>query len=279
MDWMATPEVFDVQKALSALSHISALIQQEKSEDHPEAAEQLQSLTDALLAIKDFIASEIQEVHGGIGTGAPTITMNRVDGMGDMLKIEIPGSKFDWEVPLEKIAGLPLAKIGAKHSKSDMEKIQAIHDHTAALGAACTTEKADAGGDLIKADQAAAMAKIDGALATLATTQGDLAKAQETIGGLEKRIREMEDAPAEGKAVLRAVPVSKEQDGGRLGKTAAGPVSDDDLAKLDAHDRRLVKEGNISLDDLKKMNANDKALAMMKLAHAEGKPVDSRTAI
>jgi hypothetical protein len=283
INWQATQEVFDVQQALSALSQISALIQQERSEDHPEAAEQLASLTEALLALKDFISSEIQEVHGVGGESKPTITMNRVDGTGDLLKIEMPTEDgvLTWDYELNKIEGLPLSllKIGAKHSKEDLAKIQAIHDHAAALGADCSTEKSSAGGDLIKRQAAPAETgpegtgpdsgsdkRIDEALAKLDKAEG-------TISALEKRIKDIEDGPAEGKAFAKAVPVSKEQDG-RLGKTDTGaPASEDDLAKLEAHDRRLVKEGGYSLDDLKKMNANQKAAALMKLIQAQATAV------
>ena len=283
LDWGATQEVWDVFTALKALAHVSALIQQERNEDHPEAAEQLASLSEALLALKDFISSEIQEVHGVGGESKPTITMNRVDGTGDLLKIEMPTEDgvLTWDYELNKIEGLPLSllKIGAKHSKEDLAKIQAIHDHAAALGADCSTEKSSAGGDLIKRQAAPAEAgpegtgpdsgsdkRIDEALAKLDKAEG-------TISALEKRIKDIEDGPAEGKAFAKAVPVSKEQDG-RLGKTDTGaPASEDDLAKLEAHDRRLVKEGGYSLDDLKKMNANQKAAALMKLIQAQATAV------
>ncbi len=277
IDWGATQEVFDVQKALSALSQLSALIQGEAMEDHPEAAAQLSSLTTALLALKDFISSEVQEVHGVPGNSAPTITMNRIDGAGNLQKMEIVLEDGGAAEALQKAFGDILAKSGARHSSADLEKIQAIHDHASTLGATCSAEKAHKGGDLNKGAAVEGRAtagsttasgktageetlkKLDGALAKLD-------KATETIGGLEKRLKDLEDAPDDGKALLKAHAISREQDTGTAGPTAAQEAAQAELTKLDALDKRLMEKGGFTAELLKKMTVGDKTQALIKLA-------------
>ena len=100
-------EAWDVSQALSALNTIYYLYSKEQQEDHPEAAAQTADLQEVINRLKSFIASEIQETD-------TDESMQMADGVTNFL-----------------------AKVGARNSKGDADKIQTIHDHAAALGADC----------------------------------------------------------------------------------------------------------------------------------------------
>jgi hypothetical protein len=117
-------------------------------------------------------------------------------------------------------AGGDMAKRGARHSKADLDRLQAIHDHAVGMGAACSgddqVEKMSGGGNLAKL-------AFD-----LAGTREDLAKMTGERDGLRKRVTELEALPAPGGPKL--VVVEKGQDlGGDTGSSA-----EDALAKLEA---------------------------------------------
>lgn len=93
--------------------------------------------------------------------------------------------------PLAMAAGADdLTKAGARHSKSDLEKLQGIHDHAAAMGAACDTAKAAGSEDLAK--------RADEALAKLT----ELTSERDT---LQKRVKELEAQPTPAKGALKVV--------------------------------------------------------------------------
>jgi hypothetical protein len=99
-------EAWDVRAALNALDYLYGLFGSEQAENQPEAASQLADLKEAILRVKSFIASEIQETD-------PESGMDLVAGAAN------------------------LAKTGASISSSNMKLVQAIHDHAASLGADC----------------------------------------------------------------------------------------------------------------------------------------------
>lgn len=128
-------EVSDAGSAVSALMSIIYLYQKEASEEHEEAPAQMTALQDAIKALKAFIVSEIQEADE-----SDVIVL--AERASDLTKAIEAGD---------------LEKIGATHSKKTMEKLQAIHDHTADLGAACKCakcQKAEEALDLAKAELA-----------------------------------------------------------------------------------------------------------------------------
>ena len=110
----AGEEVSDVACAISALMEIVCLYRKELDESLPGAEAQLASLADAVKALKAFIVAEIQESEEG-----------------DVISLAHKVGE------LQKMARGPFAKIGAEISAANMEKIQAIHDHAADLGADC----------------------------------------------------------------------------------------------------------------------------------------------
>jgi hypothetical protein len=99
-----------------------------------------------------------------------------------------------------------LHKAGARHSAADQERVQAIHDHAAALGADCSSEKvaqASLPADLTKTLQA----KEE----ELAKVAADLAKVSDEKETISAELEKLKAEPAPAKGALKAVP--KEADG------------------------------------------------------------------
>jgi phage head maturation protease len=178
----AGQEIYDSQTALYALSNLYYLLTSEKAEIENNA-EQVALLETVVKNLKAFIASEILEDH------EEALTM---------------AEKTD-----------DLQKVGARNSKSDMEKVQGIHDHAVTLGADCSSKKAEGIDDLQK--------RLDNALAkvTLFDTlqeglekvgikEGEsipefITKVQGEKETLEKRVKELESQPAPAKGALKVV--------------------------------------------------------------------------
>ena len=89
-------------------------------------------------------------------------------------------------------AAIDLEKAGARNSKTDLHTVQSMHDGAVALGASCGADKADAAGDLAKAD-------------TLAKAETDRDEAIAKAATLEARITVLLAAPVDGKAVLTTI--------------------------------------------------------------------------
>ena len=83
-----------------------------------------------------------------------------------------------------------LAKIGARHSKADLERVQKLHDTAVELGADCPSA-----------------AKRDNAM-------------ERQIADLKKRLEVIEAQPLPAKGVLKAVAIGKEQDVGGVAPSA-----------------------------------------------------------
>lgn len=145
-----------------------------------------------------------------------------------------------------------LAKAGARHSRADKDRLQAIHDHSVGMGAECAGPalKAEGTGDLAKvqgdlADATGKLAKLDtDLLAPLAKTLGCdaeavLAKVQSLVGErdtLTKRVDELEKLPAPGGPHLKAL--EKADDVGGAHQAASSDATDGSfegrLAKVQA---------------------------------------------
>ncbi len=94
-----------------------------------------------------------------------------------------------------------LAKAGARNSKGDMARIQAIHDHASDLGAVCGDDMAKSHGLQRLAHVAGDLAEARGAVASLAAERDDWKKrydalaAQPAPGGPRLRVAERGDPP------------------------------------------------------------------------------------
>ncbi len=148
-------------------------------------------------------------------------------------------------------------KAGARHSKSDMERIQKAHDMLTDLGAVCQADAAKVDGEsdddpIAKAlnerdaeiaelrkvfDQVEPLTKAVAVLGeTIETMQADHAAA---LGAQAEKIAKLEAEPAAPKTALSLHAVEKTQDGNVL------PLDDQDamierLAKMSDEDRTLL---------------------------------------
>lgn len=182
----------------------------------------------------------------GLATEEVAEVVERADGgvceiEGDVIVLALATAITD----LAKADTGLMEKVGARNSRADANRVQAIHDHAHDLGAAC--------GDVEK------LAKLD-------ATEAELAKARETIDGavpvIEKlttglelamaKIAVLEKGPAPGKAVLFAVPKEKDLGTGAVDKTVPDPMEKDSGgAPLDPDARRtwardlLVRAGTM----------------------------------
>lgn len=156
----------------------------------------------------------------------------------------IPSATFT----LVKADGLseerPFAKIGARNSKADLARIQAVHDTAVELGASCHEPDFTTDLDPAKAVPAGRLRKIMG---ELGRAREDLVKMAEERDRLRQRVAELEARPRPGGPALRAIEKGQDIGGG-------APSAEDELAKIAAMPEGL-----------------EKSLALIKLAHR--KPV------
>jgi hypothetical protein len=207
-------EAWDASRAIEALNTVFSLISREmgESEKNPE---QVAALQKAVNGLKEFIVSEIQE---------------------------------DNSDPLQRITKMAsemgeMAKAGARNSKSDLEMLKAIHDHSCALGAECSpVQKSEELGDLAKraASYDALAPKVDQVLA----------KVEE----MEKTNKEQADE------ILR------------LRKMAAPPPT---LHVVDKQGGIAITNSGVDTkgveEQFNKLSQEDKALLMVKLSQQQPK--------
>jgi len=100
-----------------------------------------------------------------------------------------------------------LVKVGARHSREDLARVQGIHDMAAALGADCPGTHADDGEAEPEPDaddkHAAAGARPE--LAKLRRARQTIVELETENSALARRVAELEKRPEAGKAVLRTV--------------------------------------------------------------------------
>jgi HK97 family phage prohead protease len=99
-----------------------------------------------------------------------------------------------------------LHKVGARHSKVDLARVQGIHDTAAALGASCPGALEDDGEAEPDADDKEAAAGGRPGLATkLSVARHRIAELETANSVLARRVAELEKRPEAGKAVLRTI--------------------------------------------------------------------------
>ncbi|MCB4802659.1 hypothetical protein QO001_002211 [Methylobacterium brachiatum] len=140
-------------------------------------------------------------------------------------------------IPADDPGGRALAKVGARNSQADRERIQRMHDDACGLGATCGGEaRKAAGGDLIKGGDAieavrAELAKMTGQRDALQKTLTDEVLPQ--IAALAKMVG---DQPVPRHLVGRAVTKGTEGASGTIEAPSADAIRDH-LAKLSAEER------------------------------------------
>jgi len=188
-------EVWDAKCALNALSDIMYLLEKEKQESHPEAAGQAADLAVVVEKLKKFIVSEIQE--GDEEKAGATIEM-------------AAGAADDVE------------RKGAAISKNNLERIQAMHDHSAAMGARCSggadVKKAGGEGDditrlaTLEADvtrMADDITRLEGEKATLVAEVTRLAAMPSAPRGNLRSIGKSEDLMSDEKRLADEADVKR----------------------------------------------------------------------
>ncbi|SDA33530.1 hypothetical protein SAMN02799622_05547 [Methylobacterium sp. UNC378MF] len=128
-------------------------------------------------------------------------------------------------------AGRALAKVGARNSRADQERIQRMHDDACGLGATCASAEKAAGADLTKGGDAieavrAELAKMTGQRDALQKTLTDEVLPQ--IAALAKMVG---DQPVPRHLVGRAVTKGNEGDSGSSDIPSADAIRDH-LAKM-----------------------------------------------
>jgi phage head maturation protease len=185
-------EAWDVTRAVECLNSIYTLFNKEQAEGETG---QLASLRQAIDGLKAFIASEIQEPPEQALDANQVMPMVYAEGTGD------------------------IEKAGARNSKADSERIQAVHDHATALGANCGAAKSDSADDIQKLVEAET-AKAEEALQKLAEATDAIAKLEAEKDTLQKRVAELEAMPEAPKAAVMAVSKGKDN-GGTASSTQA----------------------------------------------------------
>ena len=149
-------------------------------------------------------------------------------------------------VDLAKSDEALMTKVGARHSKADLDKVQGIHDHAAALGALCKADncpadeadKAQATDDLAKANAEVdrltkalteAVPAIEDLQKTISTQAEDLTKALASISDLTKRLEQVENEPAMPRTAGSARAISKSDDAAGAAATGAAPLSKSEM--------------------------------------------------
>lgn len=121
----AGEEITDSSVAMNALESIMTVLNWEKMEaanqgEGPEGASQIAFLKAAIENLKAFISSEILEDNETVTVAASTVSAVVEMTAGDDTDVE---------------------RVGATMSKKNLERVQAMHDHAADMGAACRVEE------------------------------------------------------------------------------------------------------------------------------------------
>ena len=142
----------------------------------------------------------------------------------DLLEISLVDRPANPEAVIELFKATETEKVGARHSREDLARVQRLHDVAVELGADCP-------GEPHKHAHADELAK----LMPLADQVSDLAK----------RIATLEAQPMPPRAMAKAVAISKEQDGG----AGAGETVEDFVARLQSlpADRRALELTKLAL--------------------------------
>jgi hypothetical protein len=119
-----------------------------------------------------------------------------------------------------------ICKAGARNSKADLDKIQAVHDHAVSLGAACAAAKVAKGAPALTVDEALLKSATE-------PLQKALDDAQCLIKKLTTDVEMLKAQPAPSKAILKVV--GKGADVEDLGGTAQQQEAVEPIVKRDGN--------------------------------------------
>ncbi|MGF3025556.1 hypothetical protein ACQVP2_22360 [Methylobacterium aquaticum] len=237
----------DLEKSLYGVSRLACLLSEVRDLGNSFAVDAAYSGEGSTLAaqarawarqgmtlLAAMVQEEMDDLSEGVEDSAMALAAGRLsdDAWGALRKAVGPGTA----------GGRALAKVGARNSRSDLERIQGVHDHAVALGATCGAAKG-AGGDLAKGADA------------LEAIRADLAKALGERDALAKAVTEqIMPELTKLRTMIGAMPVPRHLAGRAVTKGAEGgpePLGDDQAVQL-----------------LAKMTPEDRATLMIKVAQA-----------
>lgn len=155
---------------LASIQYIISSVEYEEATENdssPIGAQLMQWLADGGKILGDMVTEEVAEATAGLTDGAAVVP--------ELIVLsERAGS-------LNKLLDADLKKVGARNSKADQQRIQAMHDHSTALGANCAAAdddaakaaKAAAAADLAKASDPAELKKAEEAAALAKVAEAD----------------------------------------------------------------------------------------------------------
>jgi len=196
-DWDGSTKK-DLKKGLADVAQMSALLEsltwvaqsmavdsQVEGDASPLPGRMAAALTTLSGILVDLAGEESREACGALAAAVAAIPAY-AGAAGDQADLEAAA----------RIGNL--AKAGARNSKADQDRVQAIHDHARDLGADCAGK--DAGDDMEKSLAPLAKAALD--LAALRKALGDTAAERDL---LKARVAAFEALPAVPGPVLRAI--------------------------------------------------------------------------
>lgn len=201
----------------------------EEGDDSPVAAKLKQNVADLCDTLNEMCAEETAELIDGqdvdeLGMGSPLymaaglVPMKHLQSLAKILE-GADGGKLS----------TALLKSGARNSKVDMDKIQAMHDNAVDLGAQCDGGDDDMDG---KGHMHGDLAKISGALAKMTAERDALTKAvteiKPQLDEVLKRVKNIESQPLPLPFGGPGRAVSKGQDNG----AGADLSAEEELAKM-----------------------------------------------
>jgi hypothetical protein len=154
----------DAQAAIDAMDDsekFEVVEKGQKTQGLQKGLYECQSLSGVVQSLSYLLSTVSNEADKeGDNSDIPARLGDAVTNLGqilvDMTQEEVGELSADQLQMSESIQGLIksaqplLKKRGARNSKSDLEKIQTMHDHSVALGAACSATKIQNGGSLVK---------------------------------------------------------------------------------------------------------------------------------
>lgn len=223
--------LYTVQRTACVLEHLSDIAASVAWEEKYEGdidSNLPQQAADLIAAMRTFVVEMVNEECGELltalqGIGGDDIPIIIASDDAEIMEL---GAKV---LDLAKADGPDtLAKVGARHSAKDKDSIQAVHDHSQALGAMC--DSANCGDDAGKIAKVAAdedtIAKINGLEAENTRLKKIVDTAVPQIEALVEDVRKLKAAPMP--AAPRTHVVGKTDDTLGLGEAA------DTLGKSDA---------------------------------------------
>lgn len=196
----AGEEICDVRTALEALEKIQFLVAYEKGEQHPEAAEQVASLSAAIEGLKKFIASEIKEI-----TAEETAPMQAQEI--PLMELAEPAGDVERG---DDCGCEDVERKGASISAENMGRLNNIRDALRDMGVTMCERCAREADTEMAAGEGADVERAEDPASTINRLQGEADVMRAELDAAKAEIARLQAEPEAPKGVARVV--SKEDD-------------------------------------------------------------------